>query len=296
MKVRFAVSLDAGRVEPDHLASLVTGAEERGFDTLWFADLPLVNTADPTLAVAFAAGLSRRLKLGVDLVPFGHQSFVVARQLAQLDQLTDGRLLVTVVPGLDLPGERAALGIAGRDRGRLLDSLLPELRTWWAGSAVTVGRGSNRRGDAPGAPPTGPARDLARRARAASRPPGRPARRRVAWLGRCARPREAGELCRRIKEEAAAAGREIDPEHFGLSIRYARVPDDLSAPGSRPIGSAADQGSAPAPPVGAGALRDLVGELVQEGMSKFVVRRATPVASWPDELDWLADAVLDLQT
>lgn len=43
-----------------------------------------------------------------------------------LDQLTDGRLLVTVVPGLDLPGERGALGIAGHDRGRYLDSLLPE--------------------------------------------------------------------------------------------------------------------------------------------------------------------------
>ena len=141
MKVRFAVSLDAGRVEPGHLASLVTGAEERGFDTLWFADLPLLNAVEPTLAVAFAAGLSRRLRLGVDLVPFGHESFVVARQLAQLDQLTGGRLLVTIVSGLDLPGERAALGIAGRDRGRLLDSLLPELRTWWAGSAVKVGKG-----------------------------------------------------------------------------------------------------------------------------------------------------------
>ena len=91
-------------------------------------------------------------------------------------------------------------------------------------------------------------------------------------------------------------GREIDPEHFGLSIRYARARDDLSAPGARPIVSGTDQSSAPAPPVGAGALRDLVGELVEEGMSKFVVRRATPVASWPDELDWLADAVLDLQT
>jgi hypothetical protein len=91
-------------------------------------------------------------------------------------------------------------------------------------------------------------------------------------------------------------GRVIDPEHFGLSIRYARAPGDVSAPGSRPIAAAANQASAPAPPVGAAALRDLVGELVGEGMSKFVVRRVTPVASWPDELDWLADAVLDLQT
>ena len=88
----------------------------------------------------------------------------------------------------------------------------------------------------------------------------------------------------------------MDPEHFGLSIRYARGPDDLSALGSRPFASPANQASASAPPVGAGALRDLVGELVEEGMSKFVVRRAAPVASRPHELDWLADAVLDVQT
>ena len=297
MKVRFAVSLDAGRVDPGHLASFVTGAEERGFDTVWFADLPLLNAAEPTLAVAFAAGLSHRLRLGVDLVPFGHQSFVVARQLAQLDQLTGGRLLVTIVSGLDVPGERAALGIAGRDRGRLLDSLLPELRTWWAGSAVTVGPGE---ATAEVTLPVLPRQDpleiwLGGHGPQAVRRAGRLA---DGWLGSggALGPRQAGELCRRIKEEAAAVDREIDPEHFGLSIRYARVRDDLSAPGIRPIPSAANEGSAPAPPVGAGALRDLVGELVEEGISKFVVRRATPVASWPDELDWLADAVLDLQT
>jgi alkanesulfonate monooxygenase SsuD/methylene tetrahydromethanopterin reductase-like flavin-dependent oxidoreductase (luciferase family) len=297
MKVRFAVSLDAGNAQPGHLASLVTGAEERGFDTLWFADLPLVNAVDPTLAVAFAAGVSRRLKLGVDLVPFGRESFVVARQLAQLDQLTGGRLLVTVVPGLDLPGERAALGIAGRDRGRLLDALLPELRTWWAGSTVTLGQGeAAAEVKLPVLPRQAPLEIwLGGHGPRAVRRAGRLA---DGWLGSGGMlgPRQAGELCRRIKEEAAAVGREIDPEHFGLSIRYARAPGDVSAPGSRPIAAAANQASAPAPPVGAAALRDLVGELVGEGMSKFVVRRVTPVASWPDELDWLADAVLDLQT
>ena len=208
MKVRFAVSLDAGRVEPGHLASLVTGAEERGFDTL-----------------------------------------------------------------------------------------LPELRTWWVGSAVTVGRGgAATEVTLPVLPRQDPLEIwLGGHGPQAVRRAGRLA---DGWLGSGAAlgPRQAGELCRRVKEEAAAAGREIDPEHFGLSIQYARAPDDLSAPDTRPIASAADQSSAPAPPVGAGALRDLVGELVQEGMSKFVVRRAAPVASWPDELDWLADAVLDLQT
>jgi alkanesulfonate monooxygenase SsuD/methylene tetrahydromethanopterin reductase-like flavin-dependent oxidoreductase (luciferase family) len=217
--------------------------------------------------------------------------------LAELDQLTGGRLLVTIVAGLDLPGERAALGIAGRDRGRLLDSLLPELRRWWAGSTMTVGNG---KATAEVTLPVLPRQDpleiwLGGHGPQAIRRAGRLA---DGWLGSGGTlgPCEAGELCRRIKEEAAAAGREIDPEHFGLSIRYARAPDDLSAPGPGAIASAANQGSPPRPPVGASALRDLVGELVEQGMSKFVVRRAAPVASWPDELDWLATALLDLQT
>jgi alkanesulfonate monooxygenase SsuD/methylene tetrahydromethanopterin reductase-like flavin-dependent oxidoreductase (luciferase family) len=297
VKVRFAVSLGAGRVDSDHLASLVTGAEERGFDTLWFPDLPLMNATDPALAVAFAAGLSHRLKLGVDLVPFGQESFVVARQLAQLDQLTGGRLLVTLVPGLDLPGERAALGIAGRHRGRLLDSLLPELRTWWAGSPVTVGTGEATAGvTLPLLPRQGPLEVwLGGHGPQAVRRAGRLA---DGWLGSGAAlgPREAGERCRRIKQEAAAVGRQIDPEHFGLSIPYARTTDDLNAPGIPRTASTPDRGSAPAVPVGASALRELVRELVDEGMSKFVVRRAAPITSWPDELDWLAKAVLDLQT
>jgi probable F420-dependent oxidoreductase len=297
MKVRFAVSLGAGTVDPDHLASLVTGAEERGFDSLWFPDLPLLNAADPTLAVAFAAGRSRRLKLGVDLVPFGHASFVVARQLAQLDQLTGGRLLVTLVPGVDLPGERAALGIAGRHRGRLLDSLLPELRRWWAGSAVTVGEGAAATDVIlPVLPQQKPLEIwLGGHGPEAVRRTGRLA---DGWLGSggALGPRKAGEVCRRIQEEADAAGREIDPEHFGLSVGYARSAEDLSTPGLRRVVPATGQEPPPAPPVGAGALRDLIGELVEQGMSKFVVRRTAPVASWPEELDWLAAAILDLQT
>ena len=226
MKVRFAVSLDAGRVEPGHLASLVTGAEERGFDTLWFADLPLVNAVDPTLAVAFAAGLSRRLRLVVDLVRLSTD--FAYPPLAQLDQLTDGRLLVTVVPGLDLPGERAALGIAGRDRGHLLDSLLPELRTWWAGSPVTVGQGE---ATAEVTLPVLPRQDPLEIWLGGHGPPAvrRAGRLADGWLGSGgALGRRGRASCARVKEEAAMVGREIDPEHFGLSIRYAPAPDDLT--------------------------------------------------------------------
>ena len=49
-------------------------------------------------------------------------------------------------------------------------------------------------------------------------------------------------------------------------------------------------------PVGADALSGLVGQLVDAGLSKFVVRPVAPVADWDEELDWLAEAVLPRQT
>lgn len=297
MKVRFAVSLGTGSVDRDHLAALVTGAEERGFDTVWFSDLPLMQATEPALAVAFAAGLTRRLKLGMNLVPFGHARFTVARQLAQLDQLTGGRLLVTLVPGVDVPGERAALDLAGQQRGSLLDALLPDLRRWWSGEAVAVGTdGEVTEVTLPVLPRQQPLELwLGGHGPQAIRRAGRLA---DGWLGSGSAlgAHQAGLVCRRIQEEAAAAGRQIDPEHFGLSIPYARSGEDLRASSARRAGTSAKAAPQPAPPVGAGALRHLIGELIDAGMSKFVVRRAAPVESWPDELDWLADAILDLQS
>jgi hypothetical protein len=35
---------------------------------------------------------------------------------------------------------------------------------------------------------------------------------------------------------------------------------------------------------------------VDAGLSKFVLRPLGPVGSWGEQLGWLADAVLDLQT
>jgi hypothetical protein len=49
-------------------------------------------------------------------------------------------------------------------------------------------------------------------------------------------------------------------------------------------------------PVGKQALRELILRHIDAGLSKFVVRPAAVTGSWPDEIDWLAGAILDLQT
>jgi hypothetical protein len=89
--------------------------------------------------------------------------------------------------------------------------------------------------------------------------------------------------------------REVDPEHFGLSIPYARTePDSVLLRGlqaRRP-----DIDPLVLLPVGPQALRELILRHIDAGLSKFVVRPAAVTASWPDEIDWLASTILDLQT
>ena len=53
---------------------------------------------------------------------------VLAKELAGLDRLSGGRLLVTFVPGLPRQPESAATGVAGGDKGSLMDEMLPVLR------------------------------------------------------------------------------------------------------------------------------------------------------------------------
>ena len=287
MKVRFAVSAGGGPPDADRLRSMVTEAEALGFDTLWFSDLPVLPSTDPILAVAMAAAWTSRIKLGVNLVPFGYEPFVFARQVAQLDRLSGGRLLLTIVPGLDQPGEREALGIGKSHRGQLLDELVPKLRSLWAGGALD---------EASPTLPTLPVQDPLEIWLGGAGPEAvvRAGRLSDGWLGSLMTPPRAAEIRVRIEDEAAAAGRSIDPEHFGLSIGYARDRGDLER--TAPIRRRPPVDLAEVVPIGRQALRGLVGALVDAGLSKFVVRRIAPVDSWDEELAWLSEAVLDLQT
>jgi alkanesulfonate monooxygenase SsuD/methylene tetrahydromethanopterin reductase-like flavin-dependent oxidoreductase (luciferase family) len=281
VKVRFAVSAGARRPEPDGLHRLVTEAERLGFDTLWFSDLTTAPGTDPLLSVALAAAWTSRIKLGITIVPFGYQPFVFARQLAQADRLSRGRLRVMLVPGLGSPQERKGLGTEGRDRGRLLDELIPVLRDLWAGRPLAGADGLTL--------PTLPYQEhlqiwLAGRGPNALARAGRLA---DGWRGGATNAARAAETVAVIRKEAAAADRAIDPGHFGLTIPYARDRGDLADTGPVHENAAA---------VGRDGLRQLVADMTGAGLSKFSVRRVTPVRSWDDELAWLADALLDLQT
>src|SRR6202012_3610745 len=194
--------------------------ERRGFDGIWLSDLPASPSLDPLLGLALVAGRTSKLRLGANVVPLGRNPFLLAKELAQLDQISNGRLLLSFVTGLGQPGEREALGLDGASRGAVLEETLGLVRAWWAGETVTH---RSERWSFTGLPSAGrPVQDplevwLGGRGPKALDRVGRVA---DGWLGSQLTPAETAVARQRIVEAADRAGREVDPEHFGLSIAY----------------------------------------------------------------------------
>jgi probable F420-dependent oxidoreductase len=295
MKVRFAVAPHSGTSSPANFLAFVDAFEASAFDGIWLSDLPVASLLDPLLGLALATGRTTRLRLGANVVPTGRNPFLLAKELAQLDQLSRGRLLLSFVTGLDQPGERRALGLTGASRGAALEQVLGLLRSWWAGESVDYH--SDRWSFTNLAPAARPVQDplevwLGGRGPKALDRVGRVA---DGWLGAQLTPAEARVARERIRASAKRAEREVDPEHFGLSIAYARTrpePELLRGLNAR----RADIDPLTVLPVGAQGLRSFIHDYIEAGLSKFVIRPAATVESWTAEAKWLADAVLDLQT
>lgn len=288
MKVRIGVSLGIdGDTDPVALAEAVTAMEELRFDSLWLAERITTTTPDPIAGLGYAAALTRRLKLGtgVMILP-GRNPAVVAKQLATLDRLSGGRLLVTFGLGGEAT-ERAAFPLpAGRRRGDVFDENLDLVRAYLAD------------GGGPGgiavAPPTvqrplefwvaGTAPGAQRRA----------GRRADGWLTSLLTPDEARRGREVVEAEAERAGRRVDPEHFGVSLAYT---DGEIPPGLRKSIAARRPGVDPAGlvPGGLPATVALLEAYIAAGFSKFVVRPVAPPARWPDTLAAMAASLLPLQ-
>ena len=115
----------------------MTGLDELGFDSLWLSEVLTGPVLDPVVGLAWAAASNPRLKVGTTMLLPGRNVLRLAKQLASLDVLCKGRLLVTLVPGLTYAPERDAIGVDPKQRGAFIDEALPLLRRLWAGETVS---------------------------------------------------------------------------------------------------------------------------------------------------------------
>ena len=293
MKVRIGVGSGGTASTPEALGELLTGLDDLNFDSVWLSEVLTGPVLDPVVGLSWAASHNPRVKLGTTMLLPGRNVLRLAKQLASLDVLCKGRLLVTLVPGLTHAPERDAIGVEPKQRGAVIDEALPLLRRLWAGETVSHEGAVGRFRDVKLSPlPVQQPLEvwLGGTVPAALERCGRLS---DGWLPSLCTPEEAAAGRVVIEEAAARAGRSISPEHFGMSIGYAREPID---PATARAMAARRPRALELTPVGLPALRALIERFLAVGFSKFVVRPIAPPTSWRAELETLAAAVGDLQT
>jgi probable F420-dependent oxidoreductase len=304
MKVRIGIGLGAGALDATEIGEVAGAVAANGLDSLWLSEVLTGRTLDPLVALSWCAALHPELKLGTTMLLPGRNPLRLAKSLASLDRLSAGRLLVTFVPGLASPPERASIGVPLADRGTAIDEILPVLRRLWSGETVTWSGWGVALEDVSLSPT--PVQDpleiwLGGMAPAALRRCGRLA---DGWLPSLCTPPTAAAGREVIDTAAAAAGRSISDEHFGVSIGYATGP--LSSHSRAALAARATRAARLSPghevdvdevvPIGWEQTRRLVERFIAVGFSKFVLR---PIDDPPDRAEAIAGvagALGDLQT
>jgi alkanesulfonate monooxygenase SsuD/methylene tetrahydromethanopterin reductase-like flavin-dependent oxidoreductase (luciferase family) len=112
--------------------------EELGYDSLWLSDTATRPGAAPLPALAAAAMRTEQLKLGTGvLVAPPRSPALLAKELATVDVISNGRLLPAFGIGVDVPSEHAAFGIDSRERVARLEEAVAIVRELWRGEPVT---------------------------------------------------------------------------------------------------------------------------------------------------------------
>jgi len=130
---------------PATAARIARLAESAGFDSVWAGehvvlpdprvppspmdpDQPIL---DPLVALSFIAGHTTTLRLGTGIVILPQRNpLVLAKQVASLDALSEGRFILGIGAGY-LEPEMSAIGVRLSERGGRTDEYLAAMRSVW---------------------------------------------------------------------------------------------------------------------------------------------------------------------
>jgi alkanesulfonate monooxygenase SsuD/methylene tetrahydromethanopterin reductase-like flavin-dependent oxidoreductase (luciferase family) len=143
--MRFGVFLPpfAEFAEPRGVVELAKQTETAGWDGLFLWDhmlaFPGMAVADPWVVMAAVATVTERIRLGALVTPLPRRRpWVLSRQMATLDRLSDGRLIGGIGLGDDGWSEFSSFGDAVDPvtRGAMLDEALELLQRFLDGGPV----------------------------------------------------------------------------------------------------------------------------------------------------------------
>jgi probable F420-dependent oxidoreductase len=268
--------LDRGGVGGPLFWETVELLEALGYDSLWLSDTATQAGAAPLPMLAAAAARTERLKLGTSvLVVPARNPMLLAKELATIDLISNGRIFPAFGIGRALPAELAALGVAREERAARFEECVTIVRELWQGEPVTyhgrfstlddvtlTPRPKRRRLDLwLGGSSTAGVRRVARIA--------------DGWLGSSLAPETFAELADAIRVEAAAVGRTVPEDHFGIVLHVAATEAEAES-----LRASRRQGGRDLPAdaiaVGIEGTRSLLWRFRAAGATKFVLYPLSP--------------------
>jgi probable F420-dependent oxidoreductase len=300
-KVRIGYGLGVrSKLNDAGFATVVDALERLRFDSLWLSERIGGESPDPLVAMSFAAGRTTRLKFGMSVMVLpGRNPVVLAKELATLDRLSQGRLLPAFGLGVADPHEQQAFGVERGERAAWFDESMAVLRACWSGEPVTH-HGERYRFDDLRVLPLPQQRHLdvwlGGIAPSELRRVGRLA---DGWLPSFVLPADAARGREVIEQTLAQHGRAIDDDHYGALIAYANgaVPHAVLAGLAKRRPDLGDP--AALVPAGVDALMRRIDEFVAIGTTKFVILPLVEPDgpdAWVAHLESMAPVVLSRRT
>jgi alkanesulfonate monooxygenase SsuD/methylene tetrahydromethanopterin reductase-like flavin-dependent oxidoreductase (luciferase family) len=281
VKIRIGYGLGVRTQLNDHqFLDVVEAMESLRFDSLWVSERVGSECPDPVVAMSMAAARTTKLKFGMSVMVLpGRNPVLLAKQLATLDRMSQGRLLPAFGLGVADPAEQQAFGVERSSRARLFDESLEVIRKCWTQETVTH-QGEHFTYD-----------DLRVLPKPLQKAPD-------VWLGGIA-PSELKRVARLSDGWLPSFVTPSDDEHFGVLIPYTMgpLPEPLVA-GLRARRPDLDDVSVLIP-TGWEGLVSSIREFVAVGASKFVVLpivEPTDARAWITHLEDASRFLLPLQT
>jgi len=222
-----------GNNDPDFLKNLVELGDKYKYDSIWLSDRIVSEkfSLEPIVALSLIAGYSDRLKFGTSVLAMPLRNPVIlAKQIATLDYLSQGRFFPAVGLGQEDLSEYEACGVSKDNRGQRVDEAITLMRRLWQEDNVTHEGQYFSCHDVSVTPkpflkPSTPVW-IGGRSKAAARRVGRVG---DGWLVASATPEEITTGRNIVFETADKYNRAIEEDHVGVLIGFYIHPDKKTA-------------------------------------------------------------------
>ena len=139
---RGIVMQSARRPPVEQCWTMARHADEAGYDAVWVGDSIVAKPRlEPLTTLAYLSGITTRVRLGTAvLLPALRHPVVLAHQIANVDQISCGRVVLGLGVGWSLPAAEREWAACGADHKRRVRRLEEHVELWrilWHGEAVT---------------------------------------------------------------------------------------------------------------------------------------------------------------